>query len=163
MGNIGADTELTAPVDPGHIPPDDWETVVRSVPIVSVDLVVLTDDGVVLTKRINEPAKGEWFVPGGRVRKGEQLREAVHRIADGELGVDVIIEQSLGAYEHLYDTSEIDDSSGGKHYVPHGFVVRTDTTSFSLDSQHDVVEVFAEPPASLHEYVTAYLRDADVY
>jgi colanic acid biosynthesis protein WcaH len=162
MSNIGDDTESTGPVDPGHIPPEDWETVVRSVPIVSVDVVVMTGDGVVLTKRTNEPAKGKWFVPGGRVRKGERLRAAVHRIADEELGVDVTIEQSLGAYEHLYDTSEIGDGSG-KHYVPHGFVVRTDTTSFSLDSQHDAIEVFAEPPASLHKYVTAYLRDAGVY
>jgi len=156
------DSESTEPVDPGRIPPEDWETIVQSVPIVSVDLVTLTGDGVVLAKRTNEPAKGEWFVPGGRVRKGERLREAVHRVADEELGVDVSIEQSLGTYEHLYETSEFGDS-GGKHYVPHGFVVRTETNSFRLDAQHDAIEVFTEPPSSLHEYVAAYLRDAGVY
>jgi len=161
MDNAG-NNESTGPVDPGYIPREDWETVVRSVPIVSVDLVVLTDDGVVLTKRTNEPAKGQWFVPGGRVRKGERLRDAVHRVADEELGVDIHIEQSLGAYEHLYETSELGDS-GGKHYVPHGFVVRTDSTAFSLDTQHNAIEVFAEPPSSLHEYVATYLRDAGIY
>jgi colanic acid biosynthesis protein WcaH len=144
MSNTGEDTESAAPVDPGYIQSEDWETVVRSVPIVSVDLVVLTDDGVVLTKRTNEPAKDEWFVPGGRVRKGERIRDAVHRVADEELGVDVTIEQSLDAYEHLYETSELDDT-GGKHYVPHGFVVRADSESFTLDTQHEAVEVFPEP------------------
>ena len=53
------------------IPDDGWRTIGRNVPVVSVDLLVLTDDGVVLAKRTNEPAKGEWFVPGGRVRKGD--------------------------------------------------------------------------------------------
>lgn len=147
---------------PGHIPDDEWETVVRSVPIVSVDLVVETGDGIVLSKRTNEPAKGEWFVPGGRVRKGERLREAVHRVAQTELGVEVTIERSLGTYEHFYGTADLDDV-GGKHYVPHGFVVSTDATSFALDDQHEAVEVFAEPPADLHEYVAAYLGDAGVW
>jgi len=151
--------ETDGPVDPGHIPNEDWETVVRSVPIVSVDLVVVTDDGVVLTKRTNNPAKGEWFVPGGRVRKGERLREAVHRVAKEELDVTVTIEQSLGTYEHFYETAEL-DGVGGKHYVPHGFVVRTESDSFTLDAQHDTVDVFDELPTDLHEYVDAYLEDA---
>ncbi|MFC6757179.1 MULTISPECIES: NUDIX domain-containing protein [Haloarcula] len=158
----GEETANSGPVDPGYISNGDWETVVRSVPIVSVDLVVLTDDGVVLTKRTNEPASGEWFVPGGRVRKGERLEAAVHRVAETELGIDVTIERSLGAYEHLYETSELGDA-GGKHYVPHGFVVRTVGESFTLDSQHEAVDVFADPPADLHEYVEAYLHDAGVY
>ncbi|QIO20876.1 NUDIX domain-containing protein [Haloarcula sp. JP-L23] len=77
---------------PGNIPDEEWKTIVQSVPLVSVDLVVRTGEGIVLLKRTNEPAKGEWFVPGGRVRKGERLREAVHRVARTELGVDVTIE-----------------------------------------------------------------------
>lgn len=68
---------------PSHdrIPDRVWETIVRNVPIVSVDLVVRSPDGVILTKRMNEPAKGEWFVPGGRVHKHERLTDAVHRVA----------------------------------------------------------------------------------
>jgi len=114
------------------------------------------------TKRTNEPAKGEWFVPGGRVKKGERLREGVHRVADTELGVQVTIERCLGVYEHLYEMSETGDV-GGKHYVPHGFAVRAEGGPFTLDSQHEAVEVFADPPKDLHEYVAAYLRDAGVY
>ncbi|WP_338739164.1 NUDIX domain-containing protein [Haloplanus salilacus] len=62
-------------------PDDEWRTVVRNVPIVSVDLVVRHDGGVVLGRRENAPARGEWFVPGGRVRKDEPLADAVHRVA----------------------------------------------------------------------------------
>ncbi|AAV45977.1 unknown [Haloarcula marismortui ATCC 43049] len=38
---------------------------------------------------------------------------------------------------------------GGKHYVPQGFVVSTDAESFSLDDQHEAVEVFDEKPTDL--------------
>jgi colanic acid biosynthesis protein WcaH len=54
-------------VDDTWISGDDWETIVASVPIISVDLVVSRDGGVVLGRRTNEPAKGDWVVPGGRV------------------------------------------------------------------------------------------------
>ena len=86
----------------GWIPDEVWSDFVERVPIRSVDLLVVTDDGLSLAKRQNEPAKGEWFVPGGRIQKGESLEEAVHRVARVEMGVDVVIEEELGAYDHLY-------------------------------------------------------------
>ncbi len=141
------------------IPDDDWATIVRNVPIVSVDLVVLIDDGVILAKRTNEPAKGEWFVPGGRVRKGEQLVDAVHRVAETELGIEVEIVESLGAYEHLYRESDVGES-GGKHYLANGFVVRGESEKYTTDDQHGDVQVFEEVPNNLHQYVEMYLQDA---
>lgn len=146
------------------IPPEEWETIVRNVPIVSVDLVVRSPDGVVLGKRVNEPARDEWFVPGGRVHKHERLTDAVHRLAREELDVDEVrIRESLGAYEHLYDTADVDDSDG-KHYLANGFVVDTDASVVEMnpDDQHGNVRAFelGEFP-NLHEYTAAYLCDAD--
>ena len=148
-----------------RIPTDEWETIVRNVPIVSVDLVVQSANGVVLGKRENDPAKGEWFVPGGRVHKHERLTEAVHRVAREELGVGVEITERLGVYEHLYHTAEM-DAVDGKHYLANGFVVETRhaVEEFELDDQHGDVRVFdAEKklPTNLHEYTAAYLRDAE--
>lgn len=74
---------------------DDWATIVANVPIVSVDLLVQYDDGLVLGRRTNEPAKGFWFMPGGRVQKGETRSEAVYRIGKEELGVDLKFVESL--------------------------------------------------------------------
>ncbi|AQL43343.1 NUDIX hydrolase [Halorientalis sp. IM1011] len=147
----------------GPVPAAEWETIVSNVPLVSVDLVVETDDGVVLGKRENEPAKGEWFVPGGTVRKHEGLRDAVERVATTELGCSVAIERQLGVYEHFYDTSEFDDTDG-KHYVPIGYhVTPTDGEEFEPDDQHSSLRTF-EPPFEfdLHPYVEAYLDDAGV-
>lgn len=142
------------------IPDDEWATIVQNVPIVSVDLVVLTDDGVVLAKRTNEPAKGEWFVPGGRVRKGERLENAVHRVAKEELGIEIEIVESLGVYEHLYRESDV-DGSGGKHYLANGFVVRSVGNNFTLDDQHGEVRTVEGWIEDLHPYVESYLSDTN--
>ena len=148
---------MPEPVD--WIPDDDWATVVSNVPVVSVDLLVRTPAGVLLLERANEPARGEWFVPGGRVRKGERLAEAVHRVAREELGVEVAVESRLGVYEHLYDEADV-PGAGGKHYIAVGFVVRTDAAEFDLDDQHGDARAFETPPDDLHPYVRAYLDDA---
>jgi colanic acid biosynthesis protein WcaH len=144
------------------IPQDDWERIVEHVPLVSVDLVVHHGDGVVLGKRTNEPAKGEWFVPGGRVRKHEPLEEAVHRVAREELGVDVTVEGRLGVSEHFYDVADVADADG-KHHVPVGFEVSTRGGELRPDDQHGEIRQFTPPFAfDLHPYVSAYLTDAGV-
>ncbi len=56
----------------------DFSTVIRSTPLVSIDLILTRPDGAVLVgRRQNEPAKAYWFVPGGRIRKDERLDAAI--------------------------------------------------------------------------------------
>ena len=146
--------------DDKPIPPEQWETIVANVPLVSVDLIVEYDGGVLLGKRQNEPAKGEWFVPGGTVLKNESRVDAVHRVAAEELGEPVVIEECLGTYEHFYDTSEL-AGIDSKHYVANGFVVRPTSEPTVSDDQHDGLRVVAEPYPDLHPYVQRYLDAAD--
>jgi colanic acid biosynthesis protein WcaH len=144
-----------------RIPEAEWRTVVRNVPIVSVDLVVRHEGGVVLGRRENDPARGEWFVPGGRVRKDESLVDAVHRVARDELGVDVTVDRRLGAYEHFWETSEFEDVPT-KHYLANGFVVRTTGGTLAPDDQRAERRTFDAPFPDLHPYVEAYRRDASL-
>ena len=55
---------MTMPAKWKPILPPEWRTIVENVPLVSVYLVIEHDSGVLLGKRENEPAKGEWFVSG---------------------------------------------------------------------------------------------------
>ncbi|ELL8702496.1 GDP-mannose mannosyl hydrolase, partial [Escherichia coli] len=49
---------------------EDFATVVRSTPLVSLDFIAENSRGeFLLGKRTNRPAQGYWFVPGGRVQK----------------------------------------------------------------------------------------------
>ncbi|WP_121820762.1 NUDIX domain-containing protein [Halostella salina] len=141
------------------IPHEDWRTIVANVPLVSVDLVVEHDGGVLLGRRTNEPAKGEWFLPGGTVHKNERRREAVHRVAEAELGESVTIQDQLGTVEHFYDTSEFDDVDS-KHYLSTAYHCRpvADEPAFELDDQHGALRVVEPPYDDLHEYVRTALE-----
>ena len=147
-------------IDEKRIPPDKWETIVANVPLVSVDLVVEHDGGVLLGKRKNEPAKGEWFVPGGIVLKNESRVDAVHRVADEELGDPVVIEECLGTYEHFYETSEI-KGVDSKHYLATAYRCHfeSDNPNIGGDDQHSALEVFHPPFDEYHPYVERYLDE----
>lgn len=139
------------------VPDKIWKQIVKYSPLVSVDLIVEYDDDIILGKRENKPARGEWFVPGGVVRKGETLEEAIQRVARAELGCEVSVCTQLGVYEHHYDSSEF--QGVGKHYVPIAFIVRPERNSFEPDTQHASLRAFSPPYSGFHKYVQDYLDD----
>ncbi|KGH30594.1 GDP-mannose mannosyl hydrolase [Comamonas testosteroni] len=101
---------------------DAFRTVIESAPLVSIDLVVSNDCGeILLGERLNRPAQGTWFVPGGRVRKDERLDTAFERLTLNELGRSSRREQArlLGVFEHFYDDNVFSNApnSAGTHYV----------------------------------------------
>lgn len=76
-----------------------WE-IYKKVPRLTVEIIVKNDDGIYLTERNIEPCMGLWHLPGGTVRFGEPLVEAVKRIAKRELGIDVTETKLLGYIEY---------------------------------------------------------------
>ena len=56
--------------------------------------------GVLLSLRDIEPCRGMWHLPGGTVRFGEPLVEAVARVARDELGLGVDVGEMLGYIEY---------------------------------------------------------------
>lgn len=119
--------------------------VVASAPLISIDLVVRNGQGqVLLGRRVNRPAQGFWFVPGGRVRKDERLADAFWRLTDEELGHHVAMSSSrfLGPYEHFY----YDNFSGegfSTHYVVLGHEVQWQENLMALPlAQHDLYRWF---------------------
>jgi colanic acid biosynthesis protein WcaH len=141
-----------------EISTDDYRVIVDNVPIVSVDLFVCHQGGLLLGKRTNEPAAGEWFIPGGTVLKGESLIEAVHRVSNEELGVDVVVDDRLGTYEHFYDAAAT-PSVDSKQYLATVFVVTPRSAEFVADDQHETLQVFDPPFPPLHNYVERYIRE----
>jgi 8-oxo-dGTP diphosphatase len=58
-------------------------------PIIGVGVIILKQGKLLLGKRLNEPAKGKWSIPGGVVELGETLEHAVIREAKEETCLDV--------------------------------------------------------------------------
>ncbi len=101
-------------------------------PILCVDLALRAPGGYILVKRLRAPAKGRWWVPGGRVLRGESVSEAARRKAKEELGLEIEIQGALGFYEHFYKMGH----KAGSHTVsvvvqarPRGLGVRLDSQS----------------------------------
>lgn len=93
---------------------------VDMLPLVAIDLLVRDSQGrYLLGLRGNPPARGRWFVPGGRIRKGETLDHAVARLARQELGMVVHLPRwtLMGVYEHFYDVNFADEPGKMTHYV----------------------------------------------
>lgn len=105
---------------------DDFLKVIEHMPLVSIDLVVVGEYGVLMGERLNRPAQGFWFVPGGRIFKGETLAEAFRRISRSELGVVCEIDAAglLGAFTHLYDDNFAGMPGITTHYVALAYQLR---------------------------------------
>lgn len=78
----------------------EFREIYKKVPRLTVEIIIKNSKGIYLTERSIEPCKGLWHLPGGTVRFGEPLVEAVKRIAKRELGVEVIKTKLLGYIEY---------------------------------------------------------------
>ena len=146
--------------------PADFARVIRLAPLVSIDLILRDPDGLALLGyRTFEPAKGLWFVPGGRIGKNETLEQAFGRILTAETGLALPMSESrlLGVYEHFYDTNRFEQPGFGTHYVVNGRELRLDyRPAVTTDDQHSEVrwmrpqDILAAP--DVHENTKAYFR-----
>lgn len=143
------------------IPRDTFTTCVSVMPQVSVELFLETEDGVLLAKRNNKPTKGEWFWPGTRLYKGEELEEGARRVGREELGIEVELKELLGVYDHFWDEDAFEEVDS-KHTVNVVFRATTDENldEISLDSQHSDFKLVNSIEPELHEYVKEYMRDS---
>ena len=83
-------------------------------PQVAVGAFVFNEDRILLVKRGHPPAEGQWAIPGGRVRLGEQLHQAAEREILEETGVTI----RAGEPAFVFDTIVRDDAGEIQyHYV----------------------------------------------
>mmetsp|Transcript_14052 Transcript_14052/g.24102 ORF Transcript_14052/g.24102 Transcript_14052/m.24102 type:complete len:143 (+) Transcript_14052:135-563(+) len=56
---------------------------------VIVAIVVIEDDKVLLVQEAKEDCRGQWYLPAGRVEKGESLLEGARRETEEESGLEL--------------------------------------------------------------------------
>jgi colanic acid biosynthesis protein WcaH len=113
---------------------DEFAHVVRLAPLVSIDLIIRDDkQNVFVGLPTNEPAKGLYFVPGGRIRKHETIENAFARILENETGCRANFTDArfLGVFQHFYPTNRHGLSGYGTHYVVLAYEVRSPERQFS--------------------------------
>jgi colanic acid biosynthesis protein WcaH len=102
------------------IPQDLYNQIISNVPIACVDIAIIANGSVLLVKRNDPPAKGEWWLPGGRVLKGEMMRDAALRKAHEEVGVECNVGPIIYTAETIFPDG------------PHGIPVHSINSCFFL-------------------------------
>jgi colanic acid biosynthesis protein WcaH len=84
-----------------------YSKIIRSVPILCVDILISFNDKYLLVKRNDNPLKGEWWVPGGRVLIGEDCMAATKRKLNEELNFQGGNLKLYGIYEDVFEESSL--------------------------------------------------------
>ena len=83
------------------LPQDEFDRIFARVPRLTVEVLIVAEGaGVLLALRDVQPCLGTWNLPGGTVRFGEPLVEAVRRVARNELGISVRVGPLVGYIEY---------------------------------------------------------------
>jgi len=140
--------------------------IIKATPLVSVDLIIRNPaKEVLLGKRVNRPAQGCWFVPGGKILKNETINHALKRVSKIEVGRDLSAPAPhlLGVYEHIYEDNFLNVAGINTHYVVLAFVI---TLQYEIkvkpDKQHaalqwwEVDKLLADP--AVHQNTKAYFK-----
>lgn len=109
-------------------------------PKLVVDIVIPTEEGVVLIRRGTDPYKGMWALPGGFVEVGETVENAAVREAKEETNLDVELERLVGVYSDPHR-----DPRG--HNVSVTFLARI--TGGNAEAATDADEVAVLDPSSV--------------
>ncbi len=116
-------------------------------PIIGVGGVVFREDQVLLIKRGKEPALGQWSIPGGVVRVGETLKEAVVREVREETHLEVEVLALAKVIERIFREP---DGRVSYHYVLLDFLCQIKDGELKADS--DAQEACFVPLAELNNY-----------
>lgn len=137
-----------------RLPYKDFKYIYSKVPRVTIEVVLVINDGVVLSLRDIEPYKGYWHTPGGTLFYKEKVKDAVKRIAKEELGVDVAIDEFLG----FWTIPEWEKGEGFGHAV--GLVHKVKLVSGKLrgSNQGTNVKLFNKLPSKMVKQQKEFLE-----
>ena len=125
-------------------------------PIPCVDVVIVHDGAVLLGLRLNKPAEGVYWFPGGRVQKGETLAAAAKRKAEEETGLTVKIVRQLGTEETMFPDGPFD---GPTHTINVVFLATCkNPTNLKADSQNSDLKWFTKLPKNSPGYVKKFTK-----
>ena len=137
------------------IPSGEFQKIVDTVPICTVDVLFFNSDKTetLLFRRQNEPLKGTFFSLGGRLLKGESLEDCAVRQAMREAGIAVRKEELTfgGVQGELHHNSMFKGVAYHAIDVFYGHILHEEDVL--LDSQHSVYQWFLVSDPTLHPFV----------
>jgi ADP-ribose pyrophosphatase YjhB (NUDIX family) len=108
------------------IPYDIFKQIEKYMPFPSVDIIILKDQKIILTKRTIPPYCDYWNLPGSIILKNEKMVDTVKRSSKEELGIEVLNPTFIGKYETF---------TKFRHYITHLFTTKYKSGKIKLDFQ----------------------------
>ncbi len=147
---------------------EKWRSCVNSIPIFGIDMIIFSrENGVLMGKRINNPAKNKFFVPGGRVYKNEKMQDAFNRILINETGLTFPFKEttSLGLYEHFYNVTNWSKIDCSTHYIIEARLIEVESENIRLKinfdeqhSNHEWISLEDHNSKDIHYYSEMYIN-----
>jgi colanic acid biosynthesis protein WcaH len=113
----------------------DYGKVLDNFVIACVDVVVLHNSNVLLEHRVNNPIRNEWWILGGRVRKGESLTEAAQRGLLAEIGLNIVDKTRLkqvGTFNLVWPTRREPNPDNGCHQLLVAHAIEINNAEYML-------------------------------
>lgn len=146
----GRKIEMPNTQETNFIPTKLYNQIIKLIPIVSVEAAIQMDDGFLFFRRNNEPAKGEWWFPGGRIKKGETLQEALHREVKEETGLTITQYKLINVYSRVFPE---------RHDITITYLCKTNKDKITLNNEHSNYKLF-NTLDGLHPYIKQTIKDA---
>jgi ADP-ribose pyrophosphatase YjhB (NUDIX family) len=84
---------------PNKLPYEEFISIYSKVPRLCFDMVIHSEEGILLSLRDIDPGKGLWHFPGGTMLMGETFEQVVRRITKEETGLSVTGMELAGTME----------------------------------------------------------------
>ena len=138
-----------------EIPLKTYKTIHQSVPIACIDLVIVKNNKVLLCKRTNKPVQGQFWLPGGRIYKGETFSQTVERKLLQETGLVPRKIKKLDVEETLFEDGPFESPT---HTINVVYLVLPKKGEILNDTQHDEYLWADLKTKGLHPYVKKYIK-----
>jgi colanic acid biosynthesis protein WcaH len=122
----------------------EYQQSVERMPIPTVDAILTYQGQFLLLKRVNPPVKGEWWLPGGRVRKGEALEDAVTREVHEETGLIGRILHQVGVINQIFPAV---------HIISVYYLIEAESAEVTLNAEHRSSRCVIRLPNDSHHYL----------
>ena len=130
--------------------PEEFMAIYHKVPRATVDVVIKTEKGILLTKRSIPPFKGMWHIPGGTILFRESIAHAINRIVDDELGIKVKIIHPLGVIECFEED--------GRHTISNAYLAEIREGKPKGNNQGKEISYFKKIPENCIPFQKKFLR-----
>ncbi|QCT93948.1 NUDIX domain-containing protein [Caminibacter mediatlanticus TB-2] len=137
-----------------------FKCIVKNTPLISIDFLVKKENKFLLGKRINPPAKGDYFTIVGRIFKNETIQQAQKRILKEELSISINYNMEfIGVFGHFYEDS-IFGNDISTHYVNLAYFVEINKLDINYlpFEQHTQYKLFYYENIIDNEKVHTYVK-----